>query len=935
MMASATRKWGLTHLTAAAVFAASWLSSSGAVAQGQEEDDPADRGQGAVPRGSSGAATAPPAAGAPAKPKLEMPRLLKFADAPYPPEAAKKGLEADVVLRLTIDKTGKVTDAEVVEAGGHGFDEAARDAALKFEFAPAKRNGVPFSAKILYRYSFTLKAVEPDTGAPTGAPPAPAAPKTGNLGGEVRMAEGNLPLAGAEVVITAPDGTETRLVTGEDGKWSVEDLAPGKYRVRVAASGFAPVDIGEEVGAGEATEVTYRLAVVSTGLEVLVQGERPPREVTRRTLERREIARIPGTSGDALRSIQSLPGVARPPGLIGLLIVRGSAPEDTETFVDGANVPLIYHFGGLSSVIPTELLERIDFYPGNFSAKYGRVMGGIVDVGLKSPNTRCYADYGKPSDEDGCYHGLAQVDLIDMRVLVQGPLGPVPGWTFAAGGRRSWIDTWLKPVLEEAGAGVTSAPVYHDYQVLTETKPDPDSKLGLRFFGSDDRFEILIKDPLAQDPGFGGNLRFGVRFFRAQALYQTELSNDVELMTMVSAGRDAIDFSLGTFIFELAAYPVSYRSEFGWKVSKGVKLNTGLDFLVVPFDVFVRAPPPPRPGEPAPGPFTTRPVQETQNSGTGFRPAWYTEAELTPTERARIVPGVRLDYARDSGHGDFSPRVNARYDLVSPKMDSDSPDPTKRALRTTLKGGVGMFHQPPQFQETDEVFGTPNLKSNRAIHYGLGVEQELTRQVEIGVEGFYKDMAQRVSRDPNLAGGFDYNNDGTGYVVGMETLLKYKPDKRFFGWLAYTLSRSIRKDGPDEPERLFQFDQTHNLTMLGSYRLARGWEFGARFRIISGPLTTPVLSPPSLPALYAADAAAYTPLEGEPFSERLPVFHQLDIRVDKRWQFRTWRLSAFLDVQNVYNNPAAEALFYNYNFTEQQVQTGLPLIPSLGMRGEF
>ena len=118
-----------------------------------------------------------------------------------------------------------------------------------------------------------------------------------------------------------------------------------------------------------------------------MQGERPPREVTRRTLERREINRIPGTSGDALRSIQNLPGVARPPGLAGLLIVRGSAPQDTAIFVDGTEVPLIYHFGGLSSVIPTELLDRIDFYPGNFSARYGRVMGGIVDVGLRSPDT--------------------------------------------------------------------------------------------------------------------------------------------------------------------------------------------------------------------------------------------------------------------------------------------------------------------------------------------------------------------------------------------------------------------------------------------------------------------------------------------------------------------------------------------------------------------
>ena len=145
----------------------------------------------------------------------------------------------------------------------------------------------------------------------------------------------------------------------------------------------------------------------------------------------------------------------------------------------------------------------------------------------------------------------------------------------------------------------------------------------------------------------------------------------------------------------------------------------------------------------------------------------------------------------------------------------------------------------------------------------------------------------------------------------------------------------MRRDTPDSPEYLFQYDQTHNLIMLGSYRLGRGWEFGGRFRIVSGNLDTAVLPPPSLPALYAADSGAYTPLQGRPYSTRLPVFHQLDLRIDKRWQFKSWRFSTYLDIQNVYNNAAVEGLTYNYNFSRQSYQTGIPIIPSLGMRGEF
>jgi TonB family protein len=895
----------------------------GAVASAQSDD--AQPGTGSVPSGSSGAVvTRPePTADERKKPVIVMPELTHFEHAEYPPEAVKAGLQSDVTLKLTIDRQGVVTKAEVPSPVGNGFDEAAQAAALKFTFTPATRNGVPIPVVISYRYSFTLAP------APAAEAPPPA-PTTGNLSGFVRLADSNTPLAGAAVTVTFPDGSQQQLTTDETGKWQLPNVPPGRYKVHVESLGFKPIENQEDVVAGEETDATYRLVPVSAGVEITVQGERPPREVTRRTIERREIERIPGTSGDALRSLQSLPGVARPPGLAGLLIVRGSAPNDTQVYADGALIPLVYHFGGLSSVIPTELLDKIDFYPGNFSAKYGRVQGGIVDVGLRSPDTQCTGPYGVPTDKKGCFHGMAQVDLIDGRILLQGPL-PAKDWTFAVAGRRSWIDLWLKPVLERAGSNVTAAPVYYDYQLIVDHKT-ASSRFSLRAFGSDDKFRIIVTDPSAQDPALGGALSFGTSFYRAQMLYQTDLSPTVSLDTMVSAGKDSIGFSVGNFIFDLDQYPIYARSEFGFKVAPGFKLNTGLDFDLAPYEVTVRLPQPPRPGEPDPGPFASRPPQETHDKSTAFRPAWYGEAELQPSSRLRIVPGLRVDYARDTGHADFSPRLVTRYDLVK---GADPTDPDSHSLRTTLKGGAGLFYQPPQFQETNLVFGTPGLLSNRAIHYSIGVEQEFTKQIDLSLEGFYKDLTRQVSRAPNDAGAYTYNNQGLGSVIGMELLLKYKPSKRFFGWIAYTLSRSVRRDSPSSPEYLFQYDQTHNLIILGSYRLGRGWEFGGRFRIVSGSLDTASVPSPALPALYASDSGAYAQLTGQPYSTRLPLFHQLDLRVDKRWQFRDWRLSTYLDVQNVYNNAAVEGLSYNYNFSRSSYQTGIPIIPSLGLRGEF
>jgi TonB family protein len=853
---------------------------------------------------------------------------VHFEPAPYPEQALAQGLEAEVLLKIVVNVDGSVGDVEVVSPVGHGFDEAAAAAAKKFVFTPATVNGVATAVAIQYLYRFEAPEVE----VPATEEAAP--PTVGNLEGKLLIEGPDVALAGARVTIKAADGTTYESRSDAGGRFVFADLPPGAYQVTVEASGFDPLTLGEEVAVGQATEIVYRVSPESEGVDIVVQGERPPREVTRRRLERREISRIPGTGGDALRSIQSLPGVARPPGLAGLLIVRGSAPQDTNTFIDGALVPLIYHFGGLSSVIPTELIDSIDFYPGNFAAKYGRVMGGVIDVGLASPNTSCTEDYGKPFETESqqtndCYHGLAQVDLIDGRLMLQGPIAK--DWSFAVGARRSWVDAWLKPVLEQAGAGVTTAPVYYDYQVFVERKAKDNTRFRTQFYGSDDALKLIINNPSAQEPGFGGTLSFGTAFYRVQGIFETELTPKWDLYSTVAWGKDRINFRIGQVIFNLDAGGLEMRNELGYKAFPGLKVNAGLDFLMVPVDVFVRAPEPPREGEPPDGPFSSKPLLESQTSTEAFRPAWYMDAEVQPTKRLLLVPGARVDFARDTGHADFSPRLTARYKLIGGVASDGDPE---APLATTLKGGVGFFYQPPDFQQTDRIFGTPGIESNRSIHYSVGVEQELSRQIDVSLEGYYKDLDNLVSSAPG-PGGLVYNNEGSGRTYGLETLVRYKPDDRFFGWIAYTLARSVRRNSPTEPEYLFQFDQTHNLTLLGSYRLGNGWEAGARFRLISGNTTTPVRQYPDLAAFQDYDIGSYVPLQGAQFSDRLPLFHQLDVRIEKNWQFRAWRLMAYLDVWNAYNNAAVEGIQYNYDYTQRAPQTGLPIIPSLGLRGEF
>ena len=114
--------------------------------------------------------------------------------------------------------------------------------------------------------------------------------------------------------------------------------------------------------------------------ELIVDAAREQPGETRRSITPAEVRNMPGVSNDALKSVQNLPGVARAPFGAGMLVVRGAAPGDTRVLLDGQEIPQLYHFGGLRSVFPTEALSRIDFLPGGFGVRYGRAIGGVVDV---------------------------------------------------------------------------------------------------------------------------------------------------------------------------------------------------------------------------------------------------------------------------------------------------------------------------------------------------------------------------------------------------------------------------------------------------------------------------------------------------------------------------------------------------------------------------
>jgi outer membrane receptor protein involved in Fe transport len=175
-----------------------------------------------------------------------------------------------------------------------------------------------------------------------------------------------------------------------------------------------------------------------------------------------------------------------------------------------------------------------------------------------------------------------------------------------------------------------------------------------------------------------------------------------------------------------------------------------------------------------------------------------------------------------------------------------------------------------------------------------------------------------------------YTNDGSGRIYGVEVSAEAHTQSNGMFYLAYTLSRSERKDGPGQPYHIFEHDQTHILSLVASQPLGHGWEIGARFRLISGNPTTPVTG-----SIYDARSGVYVPSYGPVNSERNPLFHQLDLRVEKVWKLSPVTLAAYLDVLNVYNAQPRDGLRYSYDYSKSEAVGGMPLFPSLGLRGEL
>ncbi|MFT4976194.1 MAG: TonB family protein [Myxococcota bacterium] len=817
--------------------------------------------------------------------QARLPEVVYAAPAAYPPDALAAGVEAVVPLQLVISDEGQVIDAAVTEPVGDGFDESALLAVRAFRFSPAiDEAGQPAIATIRYNFAFTVEA------APTLS-----------VEGQIIEAGVRSPLSGAKISAAGPEGLTAYAEADRDGRFSLVGLADGPWILSATAPGLQRQTETLSVTTGAVTAITLYLVRDSreTALladeELVIESDRASSEISERRLRAEEIRYLPGSNGDVVKVVQNLPGVARAPLGIGQLIIRGTAPEDSRYFIDGTPIPLVFHFAGLTSILPSDAIEEVAYLPGNYSVRYGRILGGLVDL---------RTDPALPERSGG----YLSVDVYQSAVFIEQVLGDKTGMTFS--GRRSYIDAVLSPLLSSTDGPTIQAPRYYDGQLRLLHEADSGADWDVLLFASDDRFRFLgaEEETLAA---------FADQFQRLR-IRRTKDHGDWEQESALSLGperrffefggqdSDALEQRLTVAAREEWTRPLSPEQSLGLR--GGLDIQGGQDA----FRFFAE---------------NINPLEEGES--LFIAPAAYAEvaARVGPVT---LIPGLRGDLlAYDTGYlaGAVDPRLAARLTATQ---------------STVIKGSFGRFSSFPTLRQLDDrADGTGSLTAAHSLQSSLGVEQQLSGRTRAEVTGFYNSLSDlvvgredrlRFFTGPPPAGPFDtdpYANDGVGRVYGIESQVRYEGPTSV-GLLTMTLSHSERQDRSDEPVELFLYDQPVVINALWSQQLPRNWRLGARLRLGSGNPYTPVVN-----RFYNTSSRSYVPVYGERSSARLPTAYSVDIRVDKSYTFKRWSLQTYLDLQNATFAKNVEVIAWNYDYSEETPIISNPPLPVFGLRGEW
>ncbi len=739
-------------------------------------------------------------------------------------------------------------------------------------------------------------------------------PGTGRLYGTVTDRSTGEPIAGANVVI---DGTRLGAATDLEGRYEILEIAPGLYPVLATYIGYSrQVRTDIAISPARPVRLDFRLEQTAIQLEEVVV--RAPlfqkdsdTQISTVTVSNEEIRRLPGGFEDVLRAVSILPGVAQPMAGRNDLIVRGGAPSENLYLLDNIEIPNINHFGtqgssgGPQSFVNLDYVDRTQFNAGGFGVRYGDRLSSVLRIDLRE-------------GRDDRLGGKATVSASQFGLDLEGPLpGDGERGSFLLSARRSYLDFLFKAL------GVSFIPQYWDFLGKASRTLGPRDFLKFTGVGAidfvtlannneDQRYDNSTVLAPTQNTAAGGltwKHLFGRGFSTLTLAHVYQDFNAVQ--------KD----SLLVPIFRNTSIERewSLRGDVVWKAFDHTELAFGLQQKIGFYSAgqFARF-------ETSFGDSLT--LDQRFSLSTG-KSAAYLQASQT-LGKLKLTIGGRLDAfdAIDRGTA-FSPRTSATFALTPV---------------TNLNASLGRYFQSPSVIWLLSNPANRDLSLIGADQAVVGVDHLLRYDVRIGVEAYtksYFDYPASVDRPwlvmANTGAGFGGSQDnfssygydhlvsqGGGRARGFEIFGQKKAGENPHYALVSLSYNETRFTGLDGIERPGSFDQRWIFNLGGGFIFNNNLETSFRFRLATGMPYTPFRQDGS------QDPEKYN-------TERTPVNHSLDIRVDRRWYFDNWTLISYLDVQNVYDNPFQGAPRWDER-TRQAVQDeSIGILPSIGVSVEF
>lgn len=658
---------------------------------------------------------------------------------------------------------------------------------------------------------------------------------------------------------------------------------------------------------------------------VVVQGDRLSSGSLEARVSTQEARTLPGLSGDAVRAVEFLAGVARTQLGAGQLIVWGAAPSETRILWEGIELPTLYHLGGLRAVLPTNMVESITLLPAGYGAAYGRGLGGVLSV-------------NSASLPDG-FHGEVRADLLDASAQLSTSIGS--RFHAMLAGRFGYVDKLLPLLTSLPLSDFFPLPSFWDAQAQVEVhlqrRNGLHEGLVLRVLGVGDsqtRIQANADEANAQTESISRQFyRVALEYFRKVPDHKTRVTPWIGIDEQHDSAR------FGGTEARLSQRHVRYglRASHSHNVWPMLTWDLGADVLGDLADVqrdgtLTR---PPREGDRRV--FGQNPGREVSSDSFSVHQTNLSvfSQVLLRLGRIRLTPSLRA-VAQLSDVGRLLPRIGDTPPLGFRRLDFALEPRLQLRIQPTsrlaLFAAAGLFHQTPDPVDLSAVFGNPTLGPARAVHAAVSAEVRIAEPFTVEMGSFFRGLFDLWSRSPLLTPPLarSIDQEGTGRAYGGHIVVRLFPFYKLSGTLSYSLSRAERRDHPKLPLRLADFDQLHVLQVAVRYVLF-GWGMGVRLRYASGLPRTEVIG-----AYYDARDDRFDPLFGATNAIRLPDFFQLDAQIDRTFVFaKRLRLSLQLEVQNVTARQNAEDLAYRYDYSQKAYILGMPLMANVGARFSF